>query len=422
MFVSESALGNVALVATSDNVTDRNVHPTQVNALIAKRYIMCCRFLWSAVCAITALSLGQGVADDSDGFTPLFNEKDLAGWVLVNTPQDTWTVKDGMLVCSGKPVGEIRTQKMYQNFILEVEWRHMVPRGNAGIFVWADDITAKGVPFHRSIEVQVLENSYGQSQHHTTHGDIFPIHGATLTPVNGRGGGRAFPTEERSLPSPQWNHYRIECRDGAISLAVNHKVVTQATDATPRKGYICLESEGGVVHYRNLRIQELPETLVAPEHVAVANRGFVSLYSGLDLRGWNVAEAEKEHWHVNDWVLAFDGKTASGSTAFVTTESFASPMFVLDLRPMDGFVSLSIGDGSFEKSIVISTADTAWKPLLEKRDWIRLETSVRENLLTLSANGNPIVTNLPLPNKAVPLSLKISGPAELANIYGIPKR
>ena len=97
-------------------------------------------------------------------------------------------------------------------------------------------------------------------------------------------------------------------------------------------------------------------------------------------------------------------------------------MFVLDLRPMDGFVSLSIGDGSFEKSIVISTADTAWKPLLEKRDWIRLETSVRENLLTLSANGNPIVTNLPLPNKAVPLSLKISGPAELANIYGIPKR
>lgn len=66
---------------------------------------MCCRFLWSAVCAITALSLGQGVADDSDGFTPLFNEKDLAGWVLVNTPQDTWTVQDGMLVCSGKPVG-----------------------------------------------------------------------------------------------------------------------------------------------------------------------------------------------------------------------------------------------------------------------------------------------------------------------------
>ncbi len=383
---------------------------------------MCCRFLWSAVvCAIAILSPGLVFADDADGFKPLFNEKDLAGWVLVNTPNDTWTVQDGMLVCSGKPVGEIRTEKMYQNFILEVEWRHMVPGGNAGIFVWADDITARGVPFHRSIEVQVLENAYGQSKNHTTHGDIFPIHGATMTPVNGRGGGRAFPTEERSLPSPQWNHYRIECRDGAISLAVNHKVVTQGTDASPRKGYLCLESEGGVVHYRNLRLKELPDTAVAPEHVAVANRGFVSLYSGLDLRGWKVADAEKEHWHVNDWVLAFDGKTESGSTALVTTDSFASPSFVMDLRPVDGFVSLSIGDGSFERPIVISMEDAAWKPLLEKHDWIRLETSVRENMLTLSANGNPIVKNLTLPSKATPLSLKISGPAEVANIYGKPE-
>ena len=47
---------------------------------------------------------------------------------------------------------------------------------------------------------------------------------AKMTPINGRGGSRAFPTEERSKPSPQWNHYRIVCQDGAISLAVNGKV------------------------------------------------------------------------------------------------------------------------------------------------------------------------------------------------------
>jgi hypothetical protein len=242
-----------------------------------------------------------------------------------------------------------------------------------------------------------------------------------MTPVNGRGSSRAFPTEERSLPSPQWNHYRIECRDGAISLAVNHKVVTQGTEASPRKGYICLESEGGVVHYRRLRIQELPETALAPEHVAVANRGFVSLYSGLDLRGWKVTDAEKEHWHINDWVLAFDGKTTSGSAAIETTELFASPVFVMDLRPVDGFLSLSIGDGSFAKPIVISMEDSAWTPLLKNHDWIRLETSVSGQMLTVSANGNPIVSNLTVPDKATPLSLKISGPVELANIYGMPK-
>ena len=45
----------------------------------------------------------------------------------------------------------------------------MVPGGNAGVFVWADDITSRGVPFHRGIEVQVLENAYGNTRgsHHS---------------------------------------------------------------------------------------------------------------------------------------------------------------------------------------------------------------------------------------------------------------
>jgi hypothetical protein len=185
------------------------------------------------------------VYQEEDGFKRLFNGKNLDGWQRVNTAQSTWSVKDGMLICTGKPTGELRTERMYQNFILEVEWRHMKPKGNAGIFVWADDITSKGVPFHRSIEIQVLENAYGNTRGYTTHGDIFPIHGAKMTPVNGRGGSRAFPTENRSNPSPQWNHYRIECREGNVSLSVNGKLVTQGKKCSPSKGYICIESEGG---------------------------------------------------------------------------------------------------------------------------------------------------------------------------------
>ena len=79
-------------------------------------------------------------ATAQENFRPLFNGQDLSGWVLVNTPRETWSIQDGMLICSGRPTGELRTDRMYQNFILEVEWRHMVPGGNAGIFVWADDI------------------------------------------------------------------------------------------------------------------------------------------------------------------------------------------------------------------------------------------------------------------------------------------
>ena len=126
-----------------------------------------------------------GADKPQDDFRRLFNGTDLTGWVRVNTAPSTWTVKDEMLICSGRPIGELRTDRMYQNFILDLEWRHMKPRGNAGVFVWADDITARGVPFHRSIEVQVLENAYGNTRSYTTHGDIFPIHGARMTPNEG---------------------------------------------------------------------------------------------------------------------------------------------------------------------------------------------------------------------------------------------
>ncbi|MBX3439668.1 MAG: sulfatase-like hydrolase/transferase, partial [Planctomycetaceae bacterium] len=86
------------------------------------------------------------ISDDSADFRPLFNGEDLSGWVAVNTAPSTWTVADGMLLCTGKPIGELRTDRMYQNFILDLEWRHLAPKGNAGVFVWADDITARGVP------------------------------------------------------------------------------------------------------------------------------------------------------------------------------------------------------------------------------------------------------------------------------------
>ncbi|MCB1230342.1 MAG: DUF1080 domain-containing protein, partial [Verrucomicrobiae bacterium] len=127
---------------------------------------------------LAALTSHSAIAEtDDEGFRPLLNGKDLTGWVVVNTAPSTWSFnEEGYLVCTGKPIGEIRTEKMYQNFILEVEWRHLKPKGNAGIFLWADDITARGQPFHRGIEVQVLENAYGDTQSHTTHGDIFPIH------------------------------------------------------------------------------------------------------------------------------------------------------------------------------------------------------------------------------------------------------
>ena len=199
----------------------------------------------------------------------LFNGKDLAGWFNINCAASTWRAEDGMIRCTGFPTGQMRTERMYENFVLDVEWRHLKPKGNAGIMVWADGVTSPGVPFCRAVEVQVLDGRKGDW--YTSDGDVFPIHGATMKPENARGGMRAFPTEARAKPSPEWNHFRISCAGGTIRLAVNGKIVTQGHESSLRKGYVCLESEGSPVDFRNLRIKELPpsKTPLADDQIAL---------------------------------------------------------------------------------------------------------------------------------------------------------
>ncbi len=342
------------------------------------------------------------------GFVSLFDGLGLSGWTRVNTAPSTWVAGGGILHCTGKPTGELRTTRMYQNFVLELEWRHLVPGGNAGIFVWADDITAKGVPFHRSIEVQVLDHAYGNTERYTTHGDIFPIHGATMTPINGRGGSRAFPTENRSKPSPEWNHYRITCLDGDITLAVNGKIVTRGTDCSPRRGYICLESEGGAVDYRNILIRELPDTPVLPEDEATAARGFESLYTGVDSTGWDC----RGDWQARDWVFAHLGE---GHGTITTTRRFRNVAFVVDVRR-----GKSSGPGRLSvrgHPVVELDPDGEWGG-----GWHRIEGELRGALLTLRVDGKELFRRRKLEGLADegPLVIETEGPLDLANLYARP--
>ena len=360
---------------------------------------------------------GVGAEDKKEEFQPLFNGRNLDGWVKVNTAPSTWTVKDGMIICSGKPIGEMRTERMYQNFIMEVEWRHMKARGNAGIFVWADDITARGQPFHRSIEVQVLENSYGNTQRYTTHGDIFPIHGARMTPINGRGGSRAFPTENRSRPTPEWNHYRITCNDGTISLAVNGKVVTKGRDASPRKGYICLESEGGIVHYRNLRIRELPDTPLEPGQTAIADRGYRCLYTGVDLSGWKSAG---KGWQSRNWTFRYTGNAKTPGSAIETTESFSDFGFIFDVRVSRTTAPCQVLlRGSPAGAISIDPAIDTTHLTLNGKGWNRFEGVLKGNRLSLTLNGRELYNNKELKGIGPkgPIRILPGGPIDFANVY-----
>jgi hypothetical protein len=277
-------------------------------------------------------------------FVPLFNGRNLDGWVNVNCAPETWTIRDGEIICTGIPTGVLRTEEQYENYILELEWRHIKKEGNAGLFIHSDALTAPGQPFTRSIECQIMDGNGG---------DMFAIHGATLTPdkPHPKGWMRALPVEDRTNPAGQWNHYRIESRDGTATLAVNNKVVTRAFHTNPRKGYICLESEGSEVHFRNIRIHKLPASDPPADVVAQKDEGFRSLYNGLDLRGWKQVAGNENHWRAKDWILDYDGKSeASDDKNLWTEKEFGNFVLIIDWRqpsePKIDNVPVVLPDGS----------------------------------------------------------------------------
>jgi len=259
-----------------------------------------------ACTALIALAWAPSLAFAADdGFVPLFNGKDLSGWRPINVAADTFSVRDGMIVTTGVPTGFMATERQYENFIIELDWRHMKEAGNSGLFIWGEGLPAPGVPYAKGIEVQILDLGYeknkGAWEWFTSHGDIFPIWGATMTPMPpvAKTGSRAFPSEKRVKPSPEWNHYKVTCNAGEIRLEVNGKEVTVGKDCVPRKGFICLESEGSECHFKNIRIKELPPTGATPEQTAEAFAGFKQLFNGKDFTGWKLTDAIKEVWKVN---------------------------------------------------------------------------------------------------------------------------
>lgn len=316
-------------------------------------------------------------AADAEGFVSLFNGKDLTGWENVNCAPDTWTVKDGMIHSSGKPTGALRLPRQYENFIFELEWRHLTSGGNAGIFIWSSALPAKGQPFLRAIEVQVLDHGYGKSDWFTTHGDVFAIHGATMKPFEPSKGMRSFPKELNSKGTPEWNHYRITCQDGAIRLAVNGKEVSGGENCVWRKGFIGLESEGAPVDWRNLKIKELPTSNPKPEECApAAPKQARLLYSGTSLDGWKVTP--DKGWKAADWQLVFSGSESSPATC---ESKLDLPVIQLDIQSTAALQEIPVKIGSAGPF-----------PAALTNGWHRITLALGEKEIAWSVDGKPAGT------------------------------
>jgi len=242
-----------------------------------------------AVTAFSLLAIESNAAPleqariSGEGWTTLT----LSDFINVNGNEDTWSERDGVIVCSGQPNGGARTRTRYTNFEMVVEWRHLKHAGNSGIFLWCPESAFTDLPpgtLPRSgIEVQVLDLGYEEkfeksngapSVSFTSHGDIFPVGGSKMkafTPeitytyddgstakVGNPSSSRSFPNRRLTRSAGEWNHYYIRAINGEVRLWVNGEEINGGNECQPATGYLALESEGSPVEFRNMRIRELP--------------------------------------------------------------------------------------------------------------------------------------------------------------------
>ncbi len=215
--------------------------------------------------------------DDVIGTTG--GEGKLINWINVNTDSDTWRTEDDLLICKGRPIGVMRSEKRYENFILSVEWRHMESGGNSGVFVWSDAAPDAESRLPGGVEVQMLELDWVNQNTKDgvkppiayVHGELFGVGGVETIPDNPRGT-RSKSIENRALGKGEWNSYKVICVDGTIKLAVNGKFVNGISKSTIKKGYLCLESEGAEIQFRNFTIIALPPGVTAENETANKKR------------------------------------------------------------------------------------------------------------------------------------------------------
>ncbi|MBL7648521.1 MAG: DUF1080 domain-containing protein [Candidatus Hydrogenedentes bacterium] len=228
------------------------------------------------LCTLNICLSSHAEPTQAGAFVDLFNGKDLTGWVDVNTSPETWRVEDGLLICTGLPIGVMRSEKQYENFILHVEWRHMEPGGNSGVFLWSEGTVPEGRQLPKGMEVQMLELEWPFLNREENgeprpiayvHGELFGANGMTTVPDNPRGE-RSKSIENRCLPKGEWNYYDVVAVDGTVKLSVNGKFVNGISKASVKKGYLCLESEGAEIHFRKIQIMELPPGVTTPEQSA----------------------------------------------------------------------------------------------------------------------------------------------------------
>jgi len=216
--------------------------------------------LFAAICPLSAQAKPPAESKAKDA-VDLFNGKNLDGWehYLVDPKlkmSDVWSVSDGLLACKGKPMGYLATKKEFTNFKLVVEWRWPPgkPATNSGVLM---RITGKPKALPKCVEAQLKAGSAG---------DVYGFHGfnvkgsARVISANNKFVGKLSGVKKIKAAEKkpgQWNKYEITFNGGDITVILNGEKVNEATDCDVVAGKIGLQSEGGPVEFRTVRLTPL---------------------------------------------------------------------------------------------------------------------------------------------------------------------
>ncbi len=235
----------------------------------------------------------------------------------------TYTVENDTLIFDGDGRGRLMSKRVYRDFELQVEFR-LSAGANNGIALRAP----MGFQASRyGMEIQILDDAaHRPSDPRSICGAIYGLYPARKSAVK---------------PAGAWNTMRIRCVGRQVQVVLNGETIVEAnlntiTDreqlrARPgflrESGHIGFIQHNGRVEFRNLRVREVD----APRLPNQPPDGFIALFNGRDLSGWNswyadppdqaaMSEAERRraqaqanqkyltHWRAADGVLHFDGK------------------------------------------------------------------------------------------------------------------
>jgi hypothetical protein len=218
------------------------------------------RYLTLAALLAGTILLGTATAADkkNEGFTDLFNGKDLTGWKAFMAkhadPAKTWSVKDGMIVCTGRPNGFLYTDGSYKNYIIEYDWRYKRPAnladdkkfmGNSGCLVDIQDPEKPAMSgvWPECCEVQGMNRDHGLL--------LF------IPRKIGKGTFDRAAKDKAVKPVGEWNTTEITCKDdGSISAKINGIPVSEGKGKLT-EGHIGFQSEGAEIYFRNIKIKQI---------------------------------------------------------------------------------------------------------------------------------------------------------------------